>query len=42
VNQETGEVTYGVKSLFKILANALPALRYVFNFEPFIGLMSRM
>ena len=42
VNQETGEVTYGVKSLFKILANALPALRYLFNLEPFIGLMSRM
>jgi predicted DCC family thiol-disulfide oxidoreductase YuxK len=42
VNQETGEVTYGIKSLFKILANAVPALRYIFNFGPFISLMSRV
>jgi predicted DCC family thiol-disulfide oxidoreductase YuxK len=41
VNQETGEVTYGIKSLFKIISTALPALKYVFNFGPFISLMSR-
>lgn len=41
VNKETGEVTYGIKSLFKILANAVPALRNIFNFGPFISLMSR-
>jgi hypothetical protein len=42
VNQKTGEVTYGIKSLFKILANTLPALRYIFDFRPFISLMSRV
>jgi hypothetical protein len=39
VNQETGEVTYGIKSLFKILSTAVPTLKYIFNFGPFISLM---
>ncbi|WP_426670582.1 DUF393 domain-containing protein [Mucilaginibacter sp. McL0603] len=42
VNQETGEVTYGIKSVFKILSTAVPALRYIFNFGPFVSLMSRV
>ncbi len=42
VNQETGEVTYGVASLFKIIASSFPVFRPLFSFQPFIWLMSKI
>jgi predicted DCC family thiol-disulfide oxidoreductase YuxK len=41
VNRETGEVIYGVESLFKILSTSLPILRTVFDFKPFLWLMTK-
>ncbi|MBS1501441.1 MAG: DUF393 domain-containing protein [Bacteroidetes bacterium] len=41
VNTETGEVEYGVKSLFKVIAHSFPVLALLFNFSPFIWLMSK-
>ncbi|MES2268378.1 MAG: DUF393 domain-containing protein [Bacteroidota bacterium] len=42
INHETGEVTYGIKSLFKIIGNALPVFKPLFNFSPFVWLMSKV
>ncbi|RYU90517.1 DUF393 domain-containing protein [Mucilaginibacter terrigena] len=42
VNQETGEVTYGVKSLFKIIGNAMPVFKPLFNFVPFVWMMGKL
>jgi hypothetical protein len=42
VNLESGEVTYGVKSLFKIIGNACPICRPLFSFAPFVWLMSKV
>jgi predicted DCC family thiol-disulfide oxidoreductase YuxK len=42
VNQKTGEVTYGIESLLKICAVALPVLRPLFSFKPFLWLMSTL
>ena len=42
INQQTGEVTYGIKSLFKIIGNAMPVFRPLFNFAPFVWLMSKV
>ena len=42
INDETGEVSYGVESLFKLIAASYPRLRTVFSFAPFIWLMSKM
>ncbi len=42
VNQETGEVTYGIESLFKVMAFSFPVLRYLFMFRPFFWLMSKL
>lgn len=42
VNMENGEVTYGVKSIFKILANACPTFAPLFAFKPFVWLMSKV
>lgn len=42
VNQETGEVSYGIKSLFKVFGTALPLLKPVFGFAPFVWLMSKI
>ncbi|SMD15462.1 DCC1-like thiol-disulfide oxidoreductase family protein [Pedobacter nyackensis] len=42
VNQETGEVTYGIESLFKIFALMMPFLGPLFRFKPFIWLMSKV
>lgn len=42
VNRQTGEVTYGIKSLFKILGNAWPAFKRLFSFTPFVWLMSKV
>lgn len=42
VNQTTGEVSYGIHSLFKLFAVAVPVLRPVFEFAPLVGLMSKV
>jgi len=42
VNQTTGEVTYGINSLFKIFATAMPALKPLFAFTPFVWIMSKL
>jgi predicted DCC family thiol-disulfide oxidoreductase YuxK len=42
VNLQNGEVTYGVKSIFKILGNACPAFAPLFLCTPFIWLMSKV
>jgi len=42
VNQETGEVTYGIESLFKIFALIIPFFGPLFKFKPFIWLMSKV
>jgi len=42
VNQETGEVTYGIESLFKLLAVSFPILQPLFTFQPFVWLMSKL
>lgn len=40
VNRATGEVVYGVKSLLKILGNAWPVFRQLFQWQPFILLVT--
>jgi predicted DCC family thiol-disulfide oxidoreductase YuxK len=42
VNRETGEVIYGIESLFKIIGNATPVFKPLFNFAPFVWFMSRV
>ncbi len=42
VNQETGEVTYGIESLFKVFAASFPYLKPLFLFKPFVWLMSKL
>lgn len=42
VNQETGEVTYGVESLFKIFATSFPLLKPLLLFRPFVWLMRKL
>jgi len=42
VNTETGEVTYGIKSLFAIIQHAVPVLKLLFSFSPFVWLMSKI
>lgn len=42
VNKQTGEVSYGISSLFKIFAAILPALKPLFSFKPFIWVMSKI
>lgn len=41
VDTETGEVTYGINSVFKILGNAMPIFKPLFNFAPFHWLMTK-
>jgi len=41
VDTETGEVTYGINSVFKILGNAMPIFKPLFNFVPFHWLMTK-
>ena len=41
VNTENGEVTYGIQSLFKILAHAMPFFKPLFLFGPFVYLMRK-
>jgi hypothetical protein len=42
VNQTTGEVTYGIRSLLKVFGTAMPVLRPVFEFAPFVWVMSKL
>lgn len=42
VNTKTGEVKYGVHSVFKVISNSLPIFKGLFSFKPFIWLMSRL
>jgi len=42
VDTISGEVTYGVQSIFKILGNAWPVFRPLFQFKPFGWLMSKV
>lgn len=41
VNTETGEVIYGIQSIFKIIAHAMPFFKPLFLFGPFIYLMRK-
>lgn len=42
VNTQTGEVDYGIDSLFKVFGNAWPKLKALFGFGPFIWLMRKV
>lgn len=42
INNDTGEVSYGVESLFKLLATSYPRLRPLLSFAPFIWFMSKI
>jgi predicted DCC family thiol-disulfide oxidoreductase YuxK len=42
INQTTGEVTYGIESLFIVFGTALPLLKPLFAFGPFIWLMRKV
>ncbi|GAA4320584.1 hypothetical protein GCM10023149_19930 [Mucilaginibacter gynuensis] len=41
VNTQTGEVNYGIVSLFKVIANAFPVFKGLFSWKPFIWFMSK-
>ncbi|WP_295720693.1 DUF393 domain-containing protein [Mucilaginibacter sp.] len=42
LDMKSGEVTYGIKSLFKILGNAWPLFTPLFAFKPFVWFMSKV
>ncbi|GAB3928659.1 thiol-disulfide oxidoreductase DCC family protein [Mucilaginibacter myungsuensis] len=42
VNTETGEVQYGIRSLFKVIGNSFPVFNPLFGFAPFVWLMSKV
>lgn len=42
VNTETGEVSYGIASLFKVIGTSFPVFRKLFSYRPFIWLMGRV
>lgn len=42
VNTQTGEVSYGIDSLFKVLGNAWPLFKPLFGFAPFVWLMRKV
>ena len=42
VNKTTGEVKYGIDSLFTIIAHSFPIFKPLFTFPPFIGLMRKV
>jgi predicted DCC family thiol-disulfide oxidoreductase YuxK len=42
VDLQTGEVTYGIRSLFKVIGNACPAFIPLFGCKPFIWLTSKV
>lgn len=41
VNTETGEVKYGIESLFKVIGNSFPAFKGLFSFRPFVWLAAK-
>ncbi|NHA06667.1 DUF393 domain-containing protein [Mucilaginibacter sp. HC2] len=41
INLKTGDVTYGIQSLFKIIGHAWPVFAPLFTFRPFVWLMSK-
>ncbi|RYY33316.1 MAG: DUF393 domain-containing protein [Sphingobacteriaceae bacterium] len=41
INTQTGEVEYGVVSLFKVIANSFPLLKGLFEWKPFIWLAQK-
>ena len=40
VNRRTGEVKYGIYSLFTVIAHAFPVFRTLFSWSPFVWIMS--
>ncbi len=42
VNNITGEVSYGINSLFKVIAHSFPFFKPLFTCKPFAWLMSRL
>lgn len=42
INTKTGEVHYGIRSLFKVIGNAFPIFKPLFGFAPFVWLMSKV
>lgn len=42
VDKTTGQVTYGVESLFRIIANSFPVFGPLFRFRPFIAIMRKV
>ncbi|RYE16801.1 MAG: DUF393 domain-containing protein, partial [Sphingobacteriaceae bacterium] len=42
VNTESGEVSYGIRSLFKVITHSFPVMGPLFMFAPFIWLMSKL
>ena len=42
VNNESGDVYYGIDSIFKILANSFPLFRPLFNLKPFRWIMKKV
>ncbi|TSD64050.1 DUF393 domain-containing protein [Inquilinus sp. KBS0705] len=42
INQETGEVSYGINSLFKVIGAAMPWFKPLFEFAPFVWFMTKV
>jgi hypothetical protein len=42
VDTQTGEVSYGVESLFKVIGNSFPLFKPLFGFAPFVWLMKKV
>ena len=42
VNTETGEVSYGINSLFKVIGSSMPVFRPLFAFKPFLYIMAKL
>ena len=42
VNKTTGEVKYGIESLFTIIGHSFPIFKPLFSFKPFIWLMRKL
>lgn len=42
VDTTTGEVSYGISSLFKVIGTSLPLLKPLFGFAPFLWLMKKV
>src|ERR1700744_2432477 len=42
IDQTTGEVTYGIRSLFRIFGELMPFFKPLFTFGPFVWVMSKV